>query len=292
MKQRKMICDGRFYPSQGKECVLELEKMFASASEIDDSKHIFGGIVPHAGWIFSGNTAAKVFQAIYADNSNIDTFILLGACHCGLTSSITLSSMSSWQTPLAEANLDIELIGELAAKLPQARFDDYIHNNEHSIEVNIPFVQHRFPNAKIVPIIVPHSTKKDELEALGLAISEIRGKEIAVIGSTDLTHYGSNYRFNPAGSGKEGLIWAKNVNDKSMLKAIEKMDIDAVIDNAKIHQNACGGGAIAATIAACRDSGAQKATILEHITSNEIMQKKFGYNDDNGVGYAAVIFTD
>jgi MEMO1 family protein len=291
MKTRKMICSGRFYPEKGGECICELKKLFSAAENKSFTGRVLGGIIPHAGWIFSGIAAARVFNAIAEKRSDTDTFVLFGACHCGMASAPILSSRQLWQSPLGDMRLDIELTADITEKVADIRFDDFVHDSEHSIEVNIPFIKYAFPNAEIVPIIIPPCTPATQLEQIGEVLAAVEGKKIAVLGSTDLTHYGQDYGFTPRGIGERGCKWAKEVNDASILQKIEAMDAAGVIKEAQMNYNACGAGAIAAAITTSKYLGADKATVLEHITSNEIMQKKFGCTNNSSVGYAAVVFT-
>ena len=115
------------------------------------------------------------------------------------------------------------------------------------------------------------------------------GRHVGYLGSTDLTHYGPRYQFTPHGVGPEGLRWAKDVNDRRMLDVmIELREEDAVREAAE-HRNACGAGAVAATIAACKAGGANRALVLAHTTSNEVLRARYGDMED-AVGYAGVVF--
>ena len=110
-----------------------------------------------------------------------------------------------------------------------------------------------------------------------------------MVGSTDLTHYGPSYGFIPGGSGRAGLEWARE-NDRRVLDLIEAMRAEDVIEETASRQNACGGGAIAATIAACSAMGATRGICLDYTTSAEMMKEAFGRSAEDAVGYAAVIF--
>jgi len=111
----------------------------------------------------------------------------------------------------------------------------------------------------------------------------------SVVGSTDLTHYGPQYGFTPGGVGSTGLEWAKD-NDRRVLKLIESMRADQIVEETASRMNACGGGAIAATIAAASAMGATRGICLEYTTSAEIMAAKQLGRSDDAVGYASVVF--
>jgi AmmeMemoRadiSam system protein B len=108
------------------------------------------------------------------------------------------------------------------------------------------------------------------------------------LASSDLTHYGPAYRFAPAGVGSAGLDWAKG-NDRRLLDRIEQFEPERVVEDVRQHANACGGGAIAAMMAACRELGATRASVLRHANSYETLAAVAPQTADNAVGYAAAV---
>ena len=173
------------------------------------------------------------------------------------------------------------------------------HLCEHSIEVQVPFIQYLFAGARILPIIVPPI---DAAVALGTQIGQIisrqsrqgspagEQKKIVCIGSTDLTHYGPRYGFAPKGTGKEGLEWAEKVNDKEFIDLALQLEAEGLLANAAENSNACGPGAAAATVAAARTLGCQQGLLLAHTTSNKVMLERMGPTSADAVGYAAIVF--
>jgi AmmeMemoRadiSam system protein B len=108
------------------------------------------------------------------------------------------------------------------------------------------------------------------------------------LASSDLTHYGPDYGFAPGGVGMHGLEWARQ-NDRRLLDRIEKFDVDGIVAEVATRMNACGGGAIAAMLAACREYGGGSATVLRHANSYETLRDVAPQRPDNAVGYAAVV---
>jgi AmmeMemoRadiSam system protein B len=108
-----------------------------------------------------------------------------------------------------------------------------------------------------------------------------------VIGSTDLTHYGPAFSFTPQGTGAQGMTWAKEVNDRRMIQRMLALDAASILPEAASHQNACGAGAVAATLAAARCLGADRAALLEHTTSREVTGDA---SAQDAVGYAGIVF--
>jgi AmmeMemoRadiSam system protein B len=298
MRTRKPIVAGQFYAASRNACVDDIEECLqAPASSCrktgagGDSlpETIVAGIVPHAGWFFSGSVAAMVFSAIKKRQNEIQTFIIFGAAHSYFGPMPAIDDSDFWETPLGEIAVDTELADRLVNQ-KLAVNDSSIHRGEHSIEVQVPFIQYLFPDAQILPIIVPPSEKAISLgQAIGDIIKQA-GKTIICIGSTDLTHYGPRYGFTPMGIGAEALEWSDKVNDQKFIDSALKMEPEAIIRSAAENYNACGPGAAAAIVAAAKKLGKTKGVLLAHTNSNEVMLYKMGKSSDDSVGYAAIVF--
>jgi MEMO1 family protein len=244
------------------------------------------GIVPHAGWIFSGAVAAKVLKCI-SIKSSPDVFILLGAVHTWRPRGNSLYARGSWETPLGEVKIDegvasqlLDLLGEDIAEDPAA------HDGEHSIEVQLPFIKYLCPDAKIVPIAMPpHEDAHIAGKKIGEAVSGIR-KKIAIVGTTDLTHYGDTYGFTPYGYGSEAKKWMRE-NDLRMIELALTMKSADIRKEAERNRNACGAGALAATVSAARAMGAAQGHLIEYTTSYDVMPEG---EFQMAVGYAGIVF--
>lgn len=291
MQIRKPVVAGQFYPATATECKAEIEEFLASGVlSVELPEKIVGGIVPHAGWTFSGKLAALVFAAVKKQNANVDTFCIFGAAHRYLGPKSAVYDSGFWQTPLGDIAIDEDL-AKAVLKTNFAVADANAHRGEHSIEVQVPFIQHIFPDAKILPIVTPPEDNAIELgTAVGEIISQMKDKKIVCIGSTDLTHYGPNYGFEPAGQGDDAFRWASEVNDKQFIDFALKLEPQKMLDTAARNYNACGAGAAAAVAAAAKKSGKTKGVILAHTNSNAIMVKKFNSLCTDSVGYAAIVF--
>jgi len=291
MQARKPVVAGQFYPGQHDSCVGEINE-YLEAINLSEPlpETIVAGIVPHAGWTFSGSLAALVFSAIKQQHEKVNAFIIFGAAHSYFGTLPAVSDKGLWTTPLGEIVIDEEL-AEAILGTGQAVSDPSAHLSEHSIEVQVPFVQYLFPGAKIVPVVVPPT---EQAVALGTRVGEIIGqqedKKIVCVGSTDLTHYGPRYGFAPMGTGKNALAWAKKVNDKKFIDLTLKLKPAELLAGAIKDGNACGPGAAAATVAAAKELGCKQGLLLGHTTSNEIMLRKMGTTSAEAVGYAAIVF--
>jgi AmmeMemoRadiSam system protein B len=291
MQKRKPIVAGQFYPGQHDSCVDEInECLEARTLSKALPEAIVAGIVPHAGWTFSGSLAALVFFAIKQQHEKVNTFVVFGAAHGYFGRSPAVYDKGSWITPLGEIAIDEELADAVLNTGP-AVSEPRAHISEHSIEVQVPFIQYLFAGAKILPILVPPG---QQAVALGTSVGEIisrdEQKKIVCIGSTDLTHYGPRYGFTPMGIGADALKWADNVNDKQFIDLALKLEPEGMLASAAENCNACGAGAAATAVAAAKKLGKTEGLLLAHTSSNEVMQRKMGTASADSVGYAAIIF--
>jgi AmmeMemoRadiSam system protein B len=290
MQTRKPVVAGQFYPGRGDSCVDEINQCL-EAGTLSESlpETIVAGIVPHAGWTFSGSLAALVFAAVKQQHKHVHTFVIFGAAHGYFARSPAVYDKGSWMTPVGVTAVDEEL-AQAVVSSGTAVSDPSAHSSEHSIEVQIPFVQHLFPDAEMVPIIVPPNERSIPLgEAVGDIIMAA-GKKIVCIGSTDLTHYGPRYGFTPMGVGEQALQWASSVNDRQFIDLVLELEPQSLLTSAAENCSACGSGAAAATVAAAKKLGKTEGLLLAHTNSNEVMLREMGTTSADSVGYAAIVF--
>lgn len=290
MQTRKPIVAGQFYPGGHDSCVAEVAECIEKRTPTKSlPETIVAGIVPHAGWAFSGSLAALIFSAVKQRHEKVDTFVIFGAAHSYFGRVPALFDAGTWTTPLGDVVIDEEL-AQVVVTTKAAVSDPQSHRPEHSIEVQVPFIQHLFPDAKMLPILVPPI---DAAVTLGTAIGDIirqSDRKIVCIGSTDLTHYGPRYGFTPMGAGVDALKWASDVNDRKFIDLALKMAADGMLVEAAENGNACGAGAAAAAVAAAKKLGKTQGLLLAYTNSNEVMQREMGASSTDSVGYAAIVF--
>ncbi len=286
---RKPSVAGQFYPGDKKDCVSMIDEILSFSPEISSTGNIVAAIVPHAGWVYSGPTAAKVFLSLDRENPP-DTFVFLGAVHRYGVDQPSVYPQGAWETPLGNAEIDTELASLVLSGLSGMVMDNpKAHANEHSIEVNIPFVLHMFPAAKILPIACPPLASSYEL---GLKLGKIIAscnKKVVVIASTDLTHYGPSYGFAPRGVGKKAEEWVKEENDAKLLQMALDFNGESIVPYTSISHSACGGGAVACVIGCAKSLGAKNSKLLEYTNSLEMVPEFRRGNDF--VGYCSIIYT-
>ena len=290
MPVRYPIVAGVFYPSDAASCRQAAERHLAHAKGCaGPATHwqgtVFGGLVPHAGWTYSGDTAARVYAALC--DQRIETVVLFGAVHSRSVSQPSVYGTGSWLTPLGDLEIDKELASLVVSESAGEIVDrPAAHDEEHSLEVQMPFVRYALPQACILPIAVPPSTSASAVGRLVARCARTASRSVVAIGSSDLTHYGPRYGLAPVGAGERALEWTK-ANDRRLLDLVAAMRMDEVVDEAESHHNACGAGAVSAALGCAAELGADRGVLLEHVTSYEV--RPVGPPSDM-VGYGAVLF--
>ncbi len=286
--KRRAYRAGSFYEADEQACRRAAAELIDQAAAAELPETLYGGLVPHAGWMFSGRTAAATLKAL-ASRDRLQRVVVFGADHWGIGGTGSVHDAGAWETPVGEVAIDEPLAAALLKSVPGLRADPSAHAREHSIEVQLPLMRLLNEAVKVVPIGI---SPRAEVVEVGRAIGRVLAADFpdaSVVGSTDLTHYGPQYGFTPGGSGAAGLEWAKE-NDRRVMKLIEAMRVDEILEETAARQNACGGGAVAATMAAAAAMGATRGICLEYTSSAEVMKKmRMGMAED-AVGYAAVVF--
>ena len=261
---RAPAVSGQFYPRNIDDLDMEISRCFEGVPA--GEKQVLGAVVPHAGYIYSGNTAAHVYSML----PEADTFVLLGPNHTGYGSPVSVSG-EKWSTPSGEVGPDMEFIKALPKRIIDT--DEMAHKYEHSIEVQIPFLQHRFSDFNIVPICMgmqDEETAIDVGKELAEAVRRVN-KKIVIIASSDFSHY------------KKDKVARED--DAYFINSILKMDIPGFYR--KLYErnaSVCGYGPIAAMLTASKELGAKKATLLKYSTSGDTT------GDFSAVvGYAGII---
>jgi len=283
MKVRKSVFSGSWYPGDAAGCEKEIKSFLKEYPTKTVAKSaLTGGIVPHAGWYFSGSIACNVIHCL-KDEKPPDTFVIFGM-HLHTSSPSYIMTDGSWETPFGEIEIDKLLAGALVEQFVFQIETAENYTQDNTIELQLPFIRYFFEETKIVPIGVPPTQNSLEIGKAVADISRRLGLRVKVIGSTDLTHYGMNYGFVSHGTGPAALDWVRNENDRRVIDAMLAMDPDKVITEALANQNACCSGAAAAAIAAAKQLGADKAETIAYATSYD---KSPG---DSFVGYAGIVF--
>jgi AmmeMemoRadiSam system protein B len=257
---------GQFYPRNPHELESQLDELFRDVAR--EELAALGAVVPHAGYIYSGPVAAEVYGRL----PKRETYVILGPNHHGIGAPVALSR-DTWSTPLGNVEPDLEMADAVIGTIIDQ--EESAHSREHSIEVQLPFLQKRFDGFKILAIAMGLQDEETAIEVgetIGKAASSLR-RDCTFIASSDFSHY-------------EPLELARKVDIK-LIEAILRMDIPELYSRVyKYDATACGYGPIAAAITAARSLGATTGKLLQYATSGDITG-----DYSQVVGYGAIALT-
>ncbi len=263
--ERKPFVAGRFYPAQP----LELKQALDSYLERDQPRSkVPGIIVPHAGYMYSG----KVAGAVYSKVALPETIVIIGPNHSGLGAPVSVYPPGHWETPLGLVTVATELAQRVANISRYVSLDATAHMNEHSIEVQLPFIQLLRPNANILPIALGDyhiETLEDLMDTLDEATA---GMDVLFIASSDFSHYEPEY--------------TAKAHDKMAIEEIKKMDwraLHRVVTEKDITM--CGLGPICVACELSKRRGAESGRLLAYSNSGVM-----SHDYSNVVTYAGIAF--
>jgi AmmeMemoRadiSam system protein B len=282
MARRRADFAGSWYPASASDCEKMISEFTRSAESCPGGTGRIGGIVPHAGWVYSGAIACNVIKCL-SEGASPETMILFGR-HLHPSSGSYLMKEGSWATPFGDLEIDEDLGESLSREFSFHIETANRYEQDNTVELQLPFIRYFFPEARILPVGVPPNTASLRIGEKVAELAESLGRKIMVLGSTDLTHYGFNYGFTPKGVGETAVGWVKDENDKRLVDLIVEMNAEGVIHEALSNHNACCSGAVATAIAAAQRLGARKAEKLVYSTSYDVRP------DHSFVGYVGVIF--
>jgi AmmeMemoRadiSam system protein B len=281
MSRRKRNLPRGWYPFDGKDCKADIESYLEGWSPSPLPSDVGkGGIVPHAGWYFSGRLAARVFYSLKS-KSKVDVVVLYGG-HLGPEDFPQIVMEEAWETPFGDIEIHTDFVKRLTKSIDVKK--ESPSSGDNTIEIQLAMVKYFFPEAKLVAIRLPVSLKAKILGEEVAKISRAEGISILAIGSTDLTHYGPNYGFLKKGIGPASVEWVKKENDKGFIDRALRMDIEGLLLHAQENDSACSAGAAASAVATCKALGAEKGILLDYYTSYDIMP------DDSFVGYGGILY--
>ncbi len=284
-KVRRAVFAGSWYPATAAACEAEIRKFMAPAGDptARTVAQPVGGIVPHAGWAYSGAIACRVIHALAAAGAPPDVVVLFGM-HLHAASPSVIMPTGAWETPFGELPVAEELAVELQSRFAFRAETPDRFGQDNTIELQLPFIRYFFPGAALLAAGLPPTETALEAAAFTAGECRRRGLSVRVIGSTDLTHYGEAYGFTGQGSGPAAVGWVRDENDRKVIDAMLALDPRRVIAEALAHQNACCPGAAAAAIHAGRELGADAAELVRYATSYDRSP------GESFVGYAGILF--
>lgn len=265
--KRKAILKGSFYPTTEKEIKNQLKKFFSNTKPHKKTDYI---ISPHAGTIYSGQTAAYSISLL----EKPETIVILSPNHTGYGEEISVYPKGIWETHLGETEIDAKAVEKINEFFPKAKKDEIAHLQEHSIEIQLIFLQYLFKDFKIVPITLMTETSEDLEELAGALIKTEKelNRKFTIIASSDFSH------FLPAKKAKE--------KDFKAIELIKKMDIKGFHDLVERERlSICGHSGIEALMQYCRKKNILKAELINYSNSGDTTG-----DNTNVVAYASIGF--
>lgn len=274
MKIRSRQLSPGWYPRGEAEVRARVESMLASEKPL--SRQAVAGVAPHAGWSFSGSIAAAVVASLIPA---VDTLAVVGG-HLGVSGGILAAREEGYETPLGACAADLALLDYLTRHLA-VREDRYADN---TVEIQLPLIRCLLPEVRVLALRAAPGVVALELGERLAEAEKVLGRRIAVLGSTDLTHYGPNYGFSPHGRGREAVRWVKEVNDRRIIDSLLALKLEEALQRGVAEMSACSVGGAAAAAAFARRKGAGEGKLLRYATSYDLIP------DDSFVGYAGIIY--
>lgn len=283
-----MAFGGAWYPAGAEACEAQILAFGAGDASDQASPAHYGvvpgphfGVVPHAGWVYSGSIAAGVVAALVPPDA-VDVVVVLGG-HLAPEKPIVAMGAGKWQTPFGPFTIHSGTREALQGLSPILWEDDSGFRDDNSTELQLPLLKYRYPHAELIVMRLPPGPLALEAgAALGAYLSAKNLRAVA-LASTDLTHYGPNYGFQPKGTGTEALNWVREINDQRFIKALQKGNGKEIITEAQTHQNACSAGATAALTQLAHN---QQFSPTHYATSAEAGAK----DRQNFVGYVGGVY--
>ncbi|MFP3880481.1 MAG: AmmeMemoRadiSam system protein B [Dehalococcoidia bacterium] len=274
METRKPAVSGMFYAGTARELEKQIEWCYMhdlgpkAMPQVNSrgSREIVAIIVPHAGYYYSGPVAAHAYKEL-AEDGTIDTAVILGPNHTGYGYPISVWAGAAWNTPLGDVEIDATFAHRLLSETIRA--DETAHIYEHSIEVQLPWLQHLYKTIRIVPIAMLAQDIRTA-RIVGKAIAQTDGN-LVIIASTDFTHYEAH----PVAMEK----------DSSVIEAIVDLDEEELYRHCqRVNCTMCGYGPVASAIVAAKEIQAKRVNLLSYATSGDTTG-----DFSRVVGYASIV---
>ncbi len=249
---RKPCVAGTFYPADAKTLRKTIEEMTDARAE---RRRALAVIVPHAGYIYSGPVAGAVYSSVEIPG----TVVILGPGHREIGTLLAIQDSGSWQTPLGETPVDAELAALIKQNCAAVETDEQAHRFEHSLEVQVPFLQYFRPDIRIVPVCISYEAGYADLEALGRGIAtalRVFGQPVLIVASTDMSHYVSQK--------------AAETRDHRAIRKILDLDPEGLFRTVRAEGiTMCGYQPTAAALVAALELGADRAELVKYQTSGD-----------------------
>ncbi len=266
---RKPAVAGMFYSAQPEQLKQEIQDMLDSVSPARTSDPVIAAVVPHAGYMYSGKTAAAAY--VLLRDCDADTVVIVSPSHREHFQGMSIYSGDGYETPLGIVEIDSELRQKLITEDLSIHSGLAGHRQEHAIEVQLPFIQTVLPGRKILPIVMGDQSKHFCLHLSERLAECLEGTKTIMLASSDLSHF---YSYDVAE--RLDAIVINDINQFDPLKLMDDLEHEKT--------EACGGGPIVAVLSAAKKMGGSIARVVSHCNSGDVTGDR-----DGVVGYLAAI---
>jgi AmmeMemoRadiSam system protein B/AmmeMemoRadiSam system protein A len=268
---------GAFYPGDPDELRSAVRRYLQQAEPTADAGKLIALIVPHAGYVYSGPVAAYAYRQL--QSKRFDSVVVIGPSHRYPFTGIALSGADRWKTPLGDAPLDTDGREALMKAVPKSQILDRAHANEHSIEVQLPFLQVVLEDIHLLPVLIGQSSREDRSALAQALASYADQRSVLLVASSDMSHYPSYA--DAVRVDRETLDAINTLDPGEVEKTTRKLLSERT---ANLSTCLCGEAAVETVLVAARKLGAERAEVLRYANSGDIP----GSPRDRVVGYCAV----
>ena len=267
---RKSVIAGTWYPGSPKVLLADIENFFQNAPDVTVDGSIRGLIVPHAGYIYSGQIAAIAYKIMKKET--FDAVLVLGPSHRALFHGVSIYNKGGYETPLGMVPVDVTLANDIMVQSETISYIPAAHSQEHSLEIQLPFLQVALGKFHFVPLVMGEQDRETCENLAESIVNAIHGRNVLMVGSTDLSHFHT---------------YEQAVKlDSVVIKRIEKMDGRGLLEDLEKNLcEACGGGPAAVTMMVSEKLGANRAKLLKYANSGDVTGDR-----SSVVGYTSAVF--
>jgi len=269
---RKSAVAGTWYPGSPAGIAAEVDEYLGAVRASAPAGRLVGLISPHAGLRYSGPVAAHAYALLRGRPSL--TAVLVGPSHRIRFDGVAVAAQGAFETPLGRVPIDEELAGRLVAASDEIVDEPRPHHSEHSLEMQLPFLQRLVPDLRIVPVLMGSQDRQEVDLLAGALVQALEGSDALLVASSDLSHY------HPAPEA--------NAIDARLVEEVRRLDPEKLMDLLEnFRGHACGGGPMVAVMKAARARGADRSTILKYGDSGDVAEG----DKSQVVGYLAAALT-
>ena len=269
---RRAAVAGSWYPGTASAITGEVDRYLEAAGQSPPAGRLVALVSPHAGLRYSGPVAAYGYGLLRG--TAVETVVLVGPSHRAAFDGVAAHAGGAWETPLGRAPIDEEVAQAILDADPVVFDDPDVHRDEHSLEMQMPFLQRLVPELRIVPMLMGSQAREEVLSLAEALAKALAGRRALLVASSDLSHY------QPAA--------VANRVDAEVVGLVDRFDEAALMARLEKHHNvACGGGPLVAVMKAARALGADRATVLKYGDSGDVGER----DKSHVVGYLSAALT-